>query len=205
MPGDLNKLLEQSQQYHNHLCPRQVLGVRIGLAGVAALGLPIEDSSKLLLVIAETDGCFLSGLMVATGRRTYRRTLRIEDYGKVAATFVDVRTERAVRITPQHDVRQRAWAYAQPGEKRRYFAMLHGYQRMPEQELLHIVPVGLRQPVATIMSRAGGRITCDICGEEIINEREVQRGVERYCISCAFGGYYDPVAPAFACTEIDNL
>ena len=41
---DIELLLEKSSQHHSHLCPRQILGVRIGLAGMAALGLEHSDA-----------------------------------------------------------------------------------------------------------------------------------------------------------------
>ena len=85
---------------HTHLCPRQVLGARIGLAGASALGLDLPRADKRLLVILETDGCFADGIDAATGCTVGHRTMRIEDYGKIAATFVDVETERALRIAP---------------------------------------------------------------------------------------------------------
>ena len=117
------------------------------------------------------------------------RTLRVEDYGKIAATFVDVRTEQAVRIIPRLDVRQRAAAYA-PGETRRYFAQLQGYQVMPDEELLAIQPVQLIRPAAEIVSRPGVRVDCAVCGEEIVNEREVLVDGRALCRACAYGGYY---------------
>lgn len=174
---------------HRHLCPRQVLGARIGIAGAAALGLDVPRADKRLLVIVESDGCFADGVEAATGAAVGHRTLRVEDYGKIAAVLVDVRTERAVRVAPRLDVRERAWAYA-PEEKRRYFAMLNGYRRMPDAELLRVQPVQLRTPVAEIISRAGVRVNCDGCGEEIINEREIGQAGRVLCRSCAGDGYY---------------
>ncbi len=176
---------------HSRLCPRQVLGVRIGLAGVMALPRAASDGPKGLLVILETDGCFADGVSAATGCTVGKRTLRVEDYGKVAATFVDVKREQAVRIAPRLDVRQRAHLYA-PGESRHYFAQLHGYQVMPDHELLNIQPVCLSTTVAEIISRAGLRVTCQSCGEEIMNEREVRRAGQLLCRTCAGDSYYVP-------------
>ncbi len=186
---DITELLAQSSRRHSHLCPRQVLGVRLGLAGATALDLPGPRRDKRLLVILETDGCFADGIEAATGCTVGHRTLRVEDYGKIAATFVDVRTEQAVRIIPRLDVRQRAAAYA-PGETRRYFAQLQGYQVMPDEELLAIQPVQLIRPAAEIVSRPGVRVDCAVCGEEIVNEREVVIEEHILCRACAYGGYY---------------
>lgn len=189
MKTDLTELLARSAARHSHLCPRQVLGVRIGLAGAAALGLDIPRGDKRLLAILETDGCFADGVEVATGCAVGHRTLRIEDYGKVAATFVHVATEQAVRVAPRLDVRQAAAAYA-PDEPRRYFAQLRGYQVMPDAALLTVEPVQLLQPVSQIVSRPGVRVNCGGCGEEIMNEREVRVNGLPYCRACAHGSYY---------------
>ena len=168
----LDELLSLSASRHSHLCPRQVLGVRMAVTGAQTLGLDIPRKDKNLLVIAETDGCFLDGLEVAAGVSPGRRTLRIEDYGKIAATFVDVKTGDAIRLAPRLDVRLRALDYA-PHEKRHYFAQLAGYQVMPEEELFSMTLVVLSTSVEELVSRAGVRTNCAACGEEIINEREV--------------------------------
>ncbi len=186
---DITSILEKSMQDHDHLCPRQILGVRIGLAGMKALDFDEPPAKKRLLIISETDGCFVDGVIAATDCTVGHRTLRIEDYGKVAVTFVDVQTTRAVRVTPQLDVRERAARFV-PDEPRHYFAQMKAYQTMPDGELLSIRPVILNTPVEQLISRPGIRVTCAICGEEIINEREVYENGLPLCVSCAHGGYY---------------
>lgn len=189
--NELQAILDLSSSWHKHLCPRQVLGARIGLAGAAALGLAISRKDKRLLAIVETDGCFSSGVEAATGCSVRHRTLRVADYGKIAVTFVDVKTKTAVRIAPQLDIREKALAYA-PEEKKHYFAQLVGYQHMPDQALLTVQPVYLTTPIDEIVSRAGVRTNCAVCGEEIINEREVERDGQVYCQGCAGSAYYEP-------------
>jgi formylmethanofuran dehydrogenase subunit E len=193
----LSSILDQSAARHSHLCPRQVLGARIGLAGAGALNLDVPRNDKRLLIIIETDGCFADGIEAATGCTVGHRTLRVEDFGKIAATFVDVKTGQAVRVSPRLDVRERAYACT-PDEPRHYFAQLKAYQVMPDHELLSIQRVQLTTPVEAIVSRAGVRANCDLCGEEIINEREVVRDGLTLCRSCAGQGYYQPVLEACA-------
>jgi formylmethanofuran dehydrogenase subunit E len=189
--SNLQQILELSSSWHKHLCPRQVLGARLALAGAAALGLAIPRRDKRLLLIAETDGCFTSGLEAATGCSTRHRTLRVVDYGKIGVTFVDVKTGTAVRLAPQLDIRQKAYQYA-PEEKKRYYAQLIGYQRMPDDELLTVQPVQLTTPVSILVSRAGVRVNCARCGEEIINEREIVIEGRPLCAACAAPAYYAP-------------
>ena len=203
MNAALTRLLEVSSARHTHLCPRQVLGARIGLAGASALGLDIPRRDKRLLVILETDGCFADGIEAATACAVGHRTLRIEDYGKIAATFVDVETERTLRIAPQPDLRHRAFSYAD-GESRHYFAQLQAYQSMPDDELLTIQPVTLTTPIQEIVSRAGVRVNCDACGEEIINEREVILHGRILCRACGWGGYYVSVEQTLPQVELSE-
>jgi len=191
---ELQHILARTSARHQHLCPRQILGARIGMAGGAALGLPLPRTDKRLLVILETDGCFADGVEVATGCTVGHRTLRVVDYGKIAATLIDTKTEEAIRLAPQLDVREKADLYA-PHEPRRYFAQLHAYQIMPDSELLTIQAVTLTTPVKALISRAGLRVNCATCGEEIINERELLCEGRPLCQSCAGNRYYQaPVA-----------
>ena len=199
----IGHFLEACSAYHHHLCPRQVLGVRIGLAGAAGLGLPVPRLDKRLLVILESDGCFVDGVSVVTGCTVGHRTLRVEDYGKIAATFVDVVTEQALRLAPRLDVRQRAWAYA-PEENRRYFAQLQAYQVMPDEELLMVQAVRLTTPVSALVGRPGVRVNCAVCGEEIINQREIFFEGTPVCKACAGGAYYSHEIPEVGARRVES-
>ncbi len=185
----LNELLESSTALHRHLCPRQVLGIRMGLRAGELLALELPQANKRLLTIVETDGCFCDGVAVATNCWVGRRTMRVEDYGKVAATFVDTQTGDAWRLAPHPDARRQAARYA-PEATNRWQAMLLGYQRMPSAELLVAQRVQLITPVGEIISRAGQRARCERCGEEILNAREVLVAGVTLCRVCAVGGYY---------------
>ena len=189
----LGALLAEASRGHARLCPRHVLGVRIGLAGARAVHLDAPRADKRLLVVAETDGCFLSGVTAATGCRVDRRTLRVLDWGKVAATFVDVETERTARVLPKAGCRERAAAFA-PGAASPWHAMRSGYQSMPDELLLDVERVRLRRPVAEIVSRPGLRVPCVRCGEEIMNEREVAREGATVCRACAGDAHWETLA-----------
>src|SRR5512137_2299103 len=118
---EIHELLKKSSTRHSHLCPRQVLGVQMGLAGLRGMGVESPILNKAALVIIETDGCFADGIEVATGAVIGHRTLRVEDLGKIASTFVNVKTGLAIRLAPCVDIRQRALDYA-PEIKKKYYA-----------------------------------------------------------------------------------
>jgi len=186
---NLKELLEASARLHHHLCPRQVLGVRMGLLAGQVLGLELPQTDKRLLTIVETDGCAADGVAVATNCWVGRRTLRVEDYGKVAATFVDTLAERAIRIAPRPEARTSARKLA-PQARNKWEAMLLGYQRLPAEALLTVERVELELAVAQLVSRPGLLVVCEACGEEIMNGREVWHEDLRLCRACAGQAYY---------------
>ena len=188
-PSPLEVLLAQSSALHDHLSPRQILGVRSALAAAGALELEFPRTDKRVLVFVETDGCYADGVSVASGCWLGRRTMRLMDFGKIAATFVDTKTGQAVRVFPQTDLRQRVRDSRPEGQKR-YQAYLEAYQTLPDEQLLTVQDVQLTPDLNAIISVHGKRAVCDKCGEEIINEREVVQGGQVLCLSCAGQGYY---------------
>lgn len=201
----LKELLDTTTAMHRHLCPRQVLGVRMGLYAGELLGLALPQQDKRLYTIMETDGCAADGVGVAANCWVGRRTLRIEDYGKVAATFVDTQTGQALRIVPRPSVRGDARAYA-PLAANKWEAQLIGYQLMPAAELFDVREVVLRTSIEQIISRPGRKALCAVCGEEIMNEREVVQDGATLCRACAGAGYYElPAAIELPARELVSL
>lgn len=185
----IEELFNQSAGLHHRLCPRQVLGVSMGLYAGKLLNLQLPDLDKRLHAFMETDGCALDGVAVATGCSVGRRTMHILDFGKVAATFVDRETLQSIRIHPSPQARRLARHYA-PDAPDDWHAYLLGYQRMPEDELLIWKPVRLTVSLEAIISREAVRALCDHCGEEIYNEREVRSSGLTLCRACAGETYY---------------
>ena len=173
---------------HKHLCPRQILGVRMGLYAGELLGLELPQHDKRLFTFVETDGCFVDGVTVSTGCSVGHRTLRLMDYGKVAASFVDTKTERAIRIWPSPQCRVLARNYA-PTAPNSWQAQFEAYQVMPAPELLSVSRITLRIDLKELIARPGGKVHCAVCGEEILNQRNTIRNGQVLCHSCAEGGY----------------
>ena len=188
-PDSLDALLGASAALHGHLCPRQVLGVRMGLLAADLLDLALPQTDTRLVTIVETDGCFADGIATATGCWLGHRTLRMVDYGKAAATFVDSDTGRAFRVAPDTHSRELAPLYADSA-RGRWQSYLFGYQRMPLNLLFSWREVRLLDDVRGIISNAKARATCAQCGEEIINQRELFQNGQVVCRACANGGYY---------------
>ncbi len=185
----LNEMLEQTEAMHKHLCPRQVLGVRMGLLASELLGIEMPQKDKRVLAFVESDGCFADGLSAATGCTLGHRTMRLFDYGKVAATLVDTKTGRAVRIAPRADSRKRA-AEAVPEAANRWKGQLEAYKSIPSELLLEAREVAVNLDVAALVGKAGVRVNCARCQEEILNQREVAHEGETLCQSCAGDSYW---------------
>lgn len=186
---DLETLLQRSAALHNHLCPRQVLGVRMGVHAGEWLGLDLPQSDKRLFAFVETDGCFADGVMAATGCALGRRTMYLMDYGKSAVTLYDTDTERAVRIRPHPNARDHAVACL-PDAESNWHAMLEAYQTLPADDLLIAQAVRVTIDMRAHISLPGLRAICATCGEEIMNAREVMIDGQAFCRTCADGSYY---------------
>lgn len=188
---NLSALISRIAALHKHVCPRQVLGLRMGMCAAELFPIELPQNGKRLLAFVETDGCFADGVSVATGCSIGHRTMRLVDHGKVAVTFVDTRSGKALRLCPAADARDRAAAYA-AGAASRWQAQLEAYQTIPNEELLSIREVTLRFDLGAIIGSPGSRTTCSVCGEEIINQREIVKDGQQACRNCAGEGYWDP-------------
>ena len=188
---DLTQYRDLLLRLHNHICPRQILGLRMGICGATRLNLPIPQTNKRMLAFVETNGCFADGVAVATGCTLGHRTMYPVDYGKVAVTFVDSQTEQAFRIVPNPQSRSRALEFC-PNERSRWHSYLEAYQVLNDDDLLTTQSVTLNLSLKRLISQAGHRVACEICNEEILNEREVQRDGLVLCRACAGEVYYTP-------------
>lgn len=189
-------LLQDAVAFHGHLCPGQVLGVRMALAGCRALGVAEPRSpGKTLVVFVEIDRCATDAIQAVTGCSLGKRTLKHLDYGKMAATFAHVATGAAVRVAAREDAREAAPAYAAGvADPRR--AQIVAYQVMPEDDLLTLSPVVV---LPGWLDRRRVRVACERCGEGVNYRREVVSNGRTLCRPCAAGGYYivrRPDAPA---------
>jgi formylmethanofuran dehydrogenase subunit E len=186
---DVGRFVEPLRQLHRVLCPRQVLGVRSALLASRLLGVSFPRADKRVVALPEIDGCYTDGLLVASGCSVGHRTLRVMDFGKIAATFFDTERRLAVRVWPQPDVRDAACAYARERQSR-WHAQRDGYARMPEAELLASRPVDLAEPlVRELLEGWEGRVVCADCGEEVLYKRQVVVGDVAFCRGCAGAGY----------------
>ena len=186
---DFQTLLAEAVKRHGHLCAGQVLGVRMALCALNELGIDPDREPKRLIVYVEIDRCATDAIATVTGCSLGRRTLKYLDYGKMAATFLDLRTHRAVRVVARDSARECVWAYA-PAGMDKHQAELVAYQAMPDKDLMALQEVEVDLSEFDLPGRPLRRVTCARCGEGINDGREVVQGGKILCRTCASGGYY---------------
>lgn len=189
---DFQSLLQTATERHGHLCAGQVLGVRLAMRGLSELEIDPERELKRLIVWVEIDRCAADAVAAVTGCSLGKRTLKYVDYGKMAATFADTQTDRAVRVVALDSARERAWTYAPEGLSKGA-AQLAAYQAMPEAELFNVQWVHVVIPEFDRPGHPLRRVECVHCGEGINDGREVMRNGETLCRACASQAYYQCV------------
>jgi formylmethanofuran dehydrogenase subunit E len=191
MMMNFNSLLERSVKIHGHLCPGQVLGVKMAILGMQMIGLgnSEEGRAKDMIVYVEMDRCATDAIQSVTGCSLGHRTMKFLDYGKMAATFVNVETGEAMRVIAREDTREKAKELF-PDLEDRYEAQIQTYMIMPNEELFDVMKVSVVIPPEDMPGRPMRRIQCTRCGEYVQDMREVYRDQEVLCKACAEGTYY---------------
>ncbi len=191
---DFLSLLQESARIHGHLCPGQVLGVRMSLLGLRETGIsdPKGKDRKNIIVFVEMDRCATDAVQSVTGCSLGHRTMKFMDYGKMAATFLNLKTGRAARVYAKEESKQRAKEYF-PEIENKYAAQLEAYKIMPDDDLFEVMEVIIRLQPADMPGRPLSRVQCDACGEHIQDAKEVYRKGRPLCKSCATMGYYEPL------------
>jgi formylmethanofuran dehydrogenase subunit E len=184
-------LLAESVALHGHLCAGQVIGVRMSMLGLHLIGIhePKGVDRKKLYVVVEIDRCATDAIQSVTGCSLGKRSLRWLDLGIMAATFVNLDTAAAVRITAREEARESARTY-RPDIVDRYQRQLAAYQEMPDEALFAVQRVCLTIAENDLPGRPLRRVCCQQCGDWVQDGREERVGGRIVCRSCAHGAYY---------------
>jgi formylmethanofuran dehydrogenase subunit E len=192
----LDEYLREAEQAHGHLCAGQVLGVRLAMLGLAKLG--IEDprgnkeDRKRLVTFVEIDRCATDAVAVVTGCRLGKRALKFRDWGKVAATFVDVSTGKGIRVAAKESSKALAREMHPEIADKNQQQML-AYREISDDDLFTLQWVKVELPPEEFPGYKGERVVCEVCGEGINFRREVRTKEKILCRACAGGRYYEPI------------
>ena len=182
----LDELLRKAEAAHGHLCAGQILGVRMALLGLARLGIadPHGADRKRLVTYVEIDRCATDAIGLVTGCRLGKRALKFRDWGKMAATFVDLASGRGVRIVALEDSRELArqlYPHVESASRQQMMA----YRELADAQLFREQWVRVSVDSAERPGYKSERFLCPRCGEGVNFGRFAEVESERLCLSCA--------------------
>jgi formylmethanofuran dehydrogenase subunit E len=186
-----HEYLRDAELAHGHLCAGQVLGVRLAMLGLQKLGIgdPYGKDRKRLVTFVEIDRCATDAVAVVTGCRLGKRALKFRDWGKMAATFVDVSTGKAVRVAAKESSKALA-RQMHPEIDNKNQQQMTAYREMSDEDLFATEWVKVDLTPEEFPGFKGERIVCEVCGEGISFRREVKRDGKTLCRGCAGEKYY---------------
>jgi formylmethanofuran dehydrogenase subunit E len=190
----LEEYMVLAEQAHGHMCAGQILGLRMAIYGMKLLGIddPTGQDRKRLVTFIEIDRCATDAIPIVTGCRMGKRALKFRDFGKAAATFCDLRDDRAVRVVARETSKQRALElYPEIANKNQQ--QMRAYRELPDAELFAEQWVRVTLGAEEFPGYKGERRICDECGEGINFKREVIREGRVLCKACAGERYYTPL------------
>ena len=191
---EIQNLLDASVVFHGHLCGGQVIGVRMAVAGLNALGIlnPKSKEGRNLIIFAECDRCPIDAIISVTGRTPGKRSVRLMDYGKTAATFCDVSTGKAVRVAVKSDIFEKAKRTAQENQMKtdKNDGDIYGLKYMAEDELLTVQNVRVEIAPQDLPGLPLETVTCCRCGETVKDRRHIVDDGKTLCRPCAYGVNY---------------
>jgi formylmethanofuran dehydrogenase subunit E len=189
---DFNTLLEKSSLAHGHLCPGQVVGVRMALLGCRLIGLEEPDRSdqiKKLLVYVEMDRCAADAVAYVTGVKLGRRSLKFMDYGIMAATFVNLESKSSIRLLSTEESRDLASKYA-PEIMGKVEQQIEAYKRMPDCVLFRVQKVQVKLNEFDLPGPTLRKVSCSSCGQVIRDSKEIVVNGQALCKPCTEESYF---------------
>jgi len=186
----LDQYLELARVAHGHLCAGQVLGVRLAMLGLRELGIddPVAERKRIVTYV-EIDRCVTDAVALVANCRLGKRALKFRDWGKAAATFVYLKTGRAVRIAARESSKQAAREMFPELEKDA--GQQKAYAQLGEDLLCDKRWVKLTVQPEELPGFKGPRVVCEECGEGVNFKREVRRDGRTLCRACAGERYYE--------------
>jgi formylmethanofuran dehydrogenase subunit E len=190
----IDDLLQQHEKTHGNVCPGVLLGLRMAVLGCALTGIedPRGSDRNKLVVWIEIDRWLADAVEAVTGARLGKRTLKFLDYGKLAATFLNVDTGKAVRIVGLESSRRLA-DQRHPEIEDKYERQMRTYREAAEEELFGVTDVEVQVRAKDLPGHPRSRVICHKCGEAVNDGREISLPDRiTLCRSCVYGTYYQP-------------
>jgi formylmethanofuran dehydrogenase subunit E len=142
------------------------------------------ENRKKIMAIVETARCAADGIQSVTGCSIGRRTLRVIDYGIMAATFLNLESKKGVRVSVKTDARLKAKALL-PDLADSNQVYIEAYKQLSDNDLFNIEEVIVTIPAWDLPGSPPKHVLCEQCGEEVLVGREVKEGGKILCRRCA--------------------
>lgn len=181
---DYEEQLAKSVEFHGHLCGGIAIGTKLAMYGLELLKMPLNQRHKNLIVFLEIDRCMSDAVQSVTGCSMGKRTLKQMYYGKFAATFYNMDTGEALRISD-------ADANKKSKIKETKEEMINRFRLTPPEELFKVENVKIELSKGDMPGKPYTTAFCSVCGEKVSDGRHVLVGGRPLCRSCAEGSYYE--------------
>lgn len=189
---DYNKCLAEAREFHGEVCGGIIMGTRMAISGMRAIGIsdPHGDDKKDIMVFVEIDRCPTDAIIAVTGCHPGKRTLKVLDNGKMAATFINLKTGRAVRVSSKNRqgdvIKNQAMIESEP--------MKDDFSAMADDELFSVTEVKVHLNSGDMPGRPVRSAPCAICGERVLDMRDVEVNGKFLCRPCAEKRNYYTIA-----------
>ncbi len=188
----IEALVAASSRTHGHLCPGQVVGVRMAILGLGLLGYPCPlpyPEIKNIVGVVEVERCLADAVATASGLRFGRGSLKLIDLGLLAASFGEISSGRAVRVLSNDRARDLAAEYA-PNASSPQQAQIDAYMVMPNDELFDVSWIKLSIPAHKMPGVRPEKVACDQCGVLVRSGQIRVRQGRSLCPVCAGDAYF---------------
>lgn len=179
--SDFEVYFNKAAQFHGHACAGIALGTKMALAAMRALGLDPAHKNKNLMVFVEVDRCMTDAIQTVTGCSLGHRSLKFVDYGKFAASFLDLESGKAVRATVPE-------TFDSSGPIEEVALKIAG---MADSDLVILEDIKIEVPPADLPGHSQHRAFCEVCGERVMDSRELNKDGKTMCRGCAGRRYYN--------------
>jgi formylmethanofuran dehydrogenase subunit E len=165
--------LQRAVEFHGHLCGGQIIGTRISRYACKHFGIEDPDEYKDLIAFVEADRCLADAITVVAHCHLGRRRLKWYDYGKMCATFLDLATGEAIRLSTKN---------VRPADGKDQIAF---YNSLPDDELIIVQQVEVNLQPSDLPGKPLQTVVCDSCGERAHDGRHVEKDGRSYCKPCS--------------------
>jgi formylmethanofuran dehydrogenase subunit E len=193
--AQVDQLVQASARVHGHLCPGQVIGVRMAILGLGLLGYACPlgwPEIKNVVGIVEIERCLADAVATASGLRFGRGSLKLINQGLLAVTFLDLPSGRAVRVLSRDQARDLAEIHA-PGLPSPQATQVAAYRVMSDDELFDVQWVRVNLPAHELPGQRPPKVACQGCGIMVRSAQVHHQKGRDLCAVCAGQAYFSPL------------